>query len=155
MIITFEPATLDHAHAIAAHARKADTDELWTQARATPYQSMRKGIKLTRSATTALMDGEPIAMFGVTPISLLKGWGIPWMVGSTLMDGMAVKRGLLRDARRYFVMWQQGYTFLLNFVDDRNTQAIRWLEWLGFTVLDPQPHGFDGLPFRTFYWRQT
>src|SRR5690606_18383941 len=135
-------------------ARQADIDELWAQARSAPLDSMKGGMRWTRSATVALLDGEPVCMFGVTPVSLLRGWGVPWLIGSARMDSMAMKRALLREARHVISEWQGRYTFLLNFVDERNERAMHWLAWLGFTLQEPQPHGPDGLPFRAFYWRK-
>ena len=43
-----------------------------------------------------------------------------------------------------------GYTWLVNWVDDRNTCAIRWLKWMGFTIHEPEPYGVANLPFRRF-----
>lgn len=152
-MIELVPATIEHAEAIAANAREADVAELWAQARSTPLDAMKGGIKATRSATTVLLDDEPVAMFGVTPVSLLKGWGAPWLVGSARLDTMTMRKALLREAREVFAGWQRGYSFLLNFVDDRNERAKHWLAWLGFTLHETQPFGPDALPFRAFYWR--
>lgn len=38
-----------------------------------------------------------------------------------------------------------------NAVDARDAQAIRWLEWLGFTVGDPEPLGIDGQEMRWYF----
>ena len=153
-MIEIVPAEDWHASAIAAMARDADIAELWAIGRQTPLSAMRAGMKFSR-ATVALLDGDPVAMFGVCPASLLLGRGIPWMVGSRRLDEMALKRALLREAVSVVRGWQARYDFLLNFVDDRNTSAIRWLRWLGFTVSsETQPIGEDGMPFRTFYWRR-
>jgi len=47
-----------------------------------------------------------------------------------------------------------GYSHLENWVDARNTKAINWLRWLGFTVHDPVPFGVAGLPFHRFDMRR-
>lgn len=153
-MIVIERAQDWHAVAIGANARPADVDELWAIGRCTPVEAMRAGMKLSR-AETALCDGVPVAMFGVTPLSLLLGRGVPWMVGSSLLDTMPLRRALLREAVGVLRGWQDRYSFLLNFVDERNVSAQRWLRWLGFTLGDdPQPMGADGAPFRMFYWRR-
>lgn len=153
-MIELVPAEDWHASVIAAMARDADRAELWAAGRHAPLDAMRAGMKVSRSST-AMLGSEPVAMFGVTPVSLLLGRGIPWMVGSRRLDEMALKRALLREAVSVVRGWQARYDFLLNFVDDRNTSAIRWLRWLGFTVSsETQPIGEDGMPFRTFHWRR-
>lgn len=153
-MIEIVPAEGWHASAIAAAARNADVAELWAAGRHTPLDAMLAGMRLAR-AQTALLDGEPIAMFGVSPVSLLLGRGVPWMVGSSLLDTMPLRRALLREAVGVLRGWQKRYRLLLNFVDERNVSAQRWLRWLGFTLSDePQPMGADGVLFRMFFWRR-
>lgn len=42
------------------------------------------------------------------------------------------------------------YLTLRNHVDIRNHLAIRWLQWLGFTLDDPIPFGPFGFKFHPF-----
>lgn len=113
---------------------------------------MRRGMKMSASATTGLFGGEPVAMFGVTPYSILHSMGTPWLVGSTALDRLSVQKALLVHSRRHVRSWRERYDLLFNTVDDRNEAAKRWLRWLGFTLLDPQPHGPDRVMFRPFFW---
>ena len=48
--------------------------------------------------------------------------------------------------------WKERYDFLWNYVDSENDKSIRFLERLGFTLLDPEPFGVRGHPFHPFYW---
>ena len=141
-----------HVDAIAANARQADVEELWAQARATPAEAMRRGMKLTASARTGLVDDVPVCMFGVTPYSILRGQGVPWMVGSNALDRLSVQKALLVQSRIAIAEMWDSYTLLFNTVDDRNAAAKRWLAWLGFTLLEPITCGPDRIAFRPFYW---
>lgn len=142
------PALPEHAAAIADDARPEDVAELWAQARSTPLQSMLRGIERSAFSLTCLFDGEPVAMFGVVPVSLLTGRGVPWMVASRKIDQH--QRLFLRHCRPAVEQMGQMFRHLCNHVDARNTKAVRWLAWLGFTVQPAQPHGPDGLPFHYF-----
>jgi hypothetical protein len=143
-----EVATESHVEALAADPRPADVVELWAQARETPASAMRRGMASGVFAFTGLVDDEPILMFGVTPASLLGGVGCPWMVGSGRLERNArvfvpACRGVVAEMNRMFPV-------LRNFVDERNTLAVRWLDWLGFAILPAVPFGPDRLPFHPF-----
>lgn len=150
------PAEAWHIEAIAANARQADLDELWAGSRCTPAECLERGLAVSVDPRTALIDGVPVCMFGATPYSILAGIGIPWMVGTTGLDSFTAQKDLLRLARPVVADMRQRFPALLfNFVDQRNTSAQRWLHWLGFTLLDPEPVGPDKALFRPFFWRGT
>lgn len=145
------PALREHVALIADDAREADVLELWAQARCTPKQAMSHGLDVSMLAWTGLLDGEPACMFGVTPFSILRGMGTPWMVGSNKLNSLSAQKHLLRASREHVALMESRFPFLFNTVDDRNESAKRWLAWLGFRFGDPIPYGADGLPFRPFW----
>lgn len=150
------PATAAHAERIALSARPADIDELWASSRSTPLDAMLRGIERTVEPWVGLFDGEPVCMFGASPFSIMGGMGSAWMIGSTALDRRGVQKELLRLSRPVVDYMQDQFPGLLyNFVDARNTAAIRWLRWLGFQFADPIPYGVDGLPFLPFYRRKS
>lgn len=92
--------------------------------------------------------GEPVALFGLAPVSLLTSQACPWMLGT---DGMhQFGRELVVLGGRYVQVWGRQYRCLFNFVDTRNTRAIRWLRRMGFEIQPAVPHGAMGLPFHRF-----
>lgn len=142
-----------HAQHIDANVREADRRELWDYAALTPLATMRMGMERS-SAHVALMDDEPISMFGVSPYSMLSGIGNPWMVGAKALETRAGWRAIALIAPDCFEHYKHRFPKLLyNLVDERNTVAIRWLERLGFTMGRTFPVGSSQLPFRVFYWR--
>lgn len=145
------PAELEHVEPIVANARPADVAELWAIARATPRQCLEHGLRASVPALTALIDDAPVAMWGVTPASILGGIGAPWMVGTTALDSFAAQKDLLRLSRPGVAQMRALFPVLINVVDERNAAAHRWLRWLGFTLGEPLPMGPDRLPFRAFY----
>lgn len=145
------PAQAEHIDAIAARARPQDVAELWAVARTTPAEAMARGLATTADACTALLDGQPVAMFGASPYSILGGIGTPWMIGTTDLRRWSAQKELLRVAAPAVDQMQARFQALLfNVVDARNHAAQRWLRWLGFRFLAPVPVGPDGLAFIPF-----
>lgn len=140
-------ATPELLSLVGQSARQADIDEIWAAVRMTPEEAMQRGSQWS-DVFVALVDGVPLCAFGVVSYSTLTRFGAPWMVGTTALDAHA--KGFIRhckhDLSAFFGEWDK----LFNLVDARNTKAIRWLKWLGFTVLPPMPYGASGLPFHPF-----
>jgi len=141
------PATDELLAEVASRPRSADVEELWAAGRLTPLEAVQMGQRFGE-AYIGMVDGEPVCAFGVTPISALSGLGAPWMVGSTALD--AHFRGFLRGCGPVVRAMLSQWPRLVNYVDARNLRAVKWLKWLGFSILPPVPYGHDGLPFHPF-----
>ena len=147
------PAQDWHAEVIAADPRPADAQELAAMG-TTPLEAMRLGLRNGMEPSTALVDGVPVCMFGASAYSILGGIGVPWLVAARDMDTMTMHKALLRHSRASMDKVRNRFPALLfNAVDERNEAAKRWLAWLGFSFMEPQPMGRNGELFRVFYWR--
>lgn len=145
------PARLEHVAPMLSIIRQADIEELWASNRVTPEYALTVGIQTSSAAWTGLVDGQPVCVFGVAPASMLSAVGVPWMVGTSEIDKHA--KAFLRRNKSYVNQMLSLYNYLVNDVDSRNTRAITWLKWLGFTIHDARPHGPDGVPFHRFDMR--
>lgn len=145
------PAQIEHVAPMLEHIRQADIDELWSANRVTPEDALTIGIKVSTEAWSGLVDGKPVCIFGVAPASMLGGIGVPWMVGTSEVDKHA--KAFLRRNKPYVKQMLTLYNYLVNHVDSRNTRAVSWLRWLGFTICDAAPYGFEGVPFHRFEMR--
>jgi len=97
-----------------------------------PKQALRHALASSAKAWTALVDGEPEAMFGVVVQSVLTGDGVPWFLGTdeVYLHG------------RELLMWGPGMVARLcdstvtlrNLVSSHNTRAIRLLQRWGFNI---------------------
>lgn len=85
-------------HLQAMEIRPEDRAEFWAAAMADPKDVLLPGL---RSAWTCLVDGEPVAIFGVTPPAMLGGTAVPWLVGSVHLN----PRLLLSPAREVLDGW--------------------------------------------------
>lgn len=141
-------ATDAHAIELAPRMRAADIREIEAAIGVAPLQALRMSLTRSTEAWAGTVEGEVACIFGVGPLSLLGGEGCPWLLGSDLMARHAM--AFARRNRAMVARWLATYPVLRNHVDARNTQAIRWLGWLGFTVKPPVPYGVSRLPFHPF-----
>jgi len=136
---------------VAEHMREADREEV--VALRGPVDDMNEVLSgyvlLSTAAWTVVgRDRAPIGIVGISPLSLLGGRGCPWMLGT---DQIFRNPGtLVREGRRYVGYMLRYFPHLVNYVDARNTDSVRWLRHLGFTVHEPAPHGAAKLPFHRF-----
>lgn len=142
------PALPEHIEYVAEHMRQADQDELWASSHSLPLESLVNAKSRSVECWTGLINGEPICVFGVTPISLVTGLAAPWMLGTDKLEDHAMT--FLRRSRRVVASWKEEYRLLFNYVDARNTVAIQWLDWLGFDIQEAAVLGAESLPFHRF-----
>ncbi|MQB00665.1 MAG: DUF2833 domain-containing protein [Actinobacteria bacterium] len=100
----------------------------------------------TMSVAGCSDDGTPFAVFGVTP-SAVPLVGYPWMLGTP--DIVKNTKTFLVRCPEFVAKMHDHYPVLLNFVDQDNKLAIRWLKWLGFKF--SAPFDLRGHPFLPFY----
>jgi hypothetical protein len=93
-------------------------------------------------------SGEPVAVLGLAPVSLLDGRASPWLLGTDAME--RYPRDIVVLGRQAVKRWGARYDQLFNYVDARNLKSIAWLKHIGFQVFDPQPYGLQGEPFHRF-----
>jgi ribosomal protein S18 acetylase RimI-like enzyme len=112
-----------------------------------PKAALRGGVWHSRLCWTALVDGRPEAMFGLSVASAIEGRGVPWMLGTDEIYRHGKELMLYGPA---LVAYMTDSTPILeNLVSSGNHRAIRLLSRWGFTVEDEE-HVFGGLPFRYF-----
>ncbi len=149
MDVSIIPATLEHARRLAPALRDADKAEIKAASHLSSYEALEYGVRFSTLSRTVFMDGQIACMWGVGSANLIGGVGVPWMLGSPLIKTHAAS--FLRRCGPCVEQLKAGFQLLENYVDARNTAAIRWLRWLGFCVEPPHPFGPDGLPFHRFW----
>ena len=142
-------ATAEHAFELADSMRQADIDEVWATGHFTPTGALLAGLSASRDTKAGLADGEVMCMFSVIPLSALSFTGIPWMLGSKNLPKHS--RAFLRRNKVYMNEMRSRFTLMFNYVDIRNTVAIRWLKWLGFEFDAPVLYGVEQRLFSRFW----
>lgn len=140
--LTFHPATSARVEHVAAHLRAADRAELAiTSPGEDPAAVLRDSVQGARLAIVAAVDGVPAIVYGVSPTPD-PYIGSVWMLSTK--DLHRVRRQFIERCRAEVRLMQQHYPVLTNEVHRENTLAIRWLEWLGFTIDRARPTGPNG-----------
>lgn len=140
-----------HIIDLLAHIRTADRLEL-ESIRGWPVEhELIHAIEQSDRARACVCDGKVLAIFGDATHNEM--FGLPWMVSSIWIE--THRRAFLAQCRGVIDDMRTRHQYLINFADVRNTQAVRWLKWLGFTFLPPIPYGLNNEPFYPFQMEGT
>lgn len=149
-MLTTHPLTFDRIAPCAANLWQADVDELRAAGINDAVSMMNEALPTCLWAEEARWRGEPVAMFGVRP---LPGGeiGVPWMLTTVHMEH-AERAAVVRAAVKAVARMREDFPVLINLIHAKNERAIRFVQWLGFTV-EPDP-AWPGSEFRRFFWRR-
>jgi hypothetical protein len=147
-----------HIHNIARSLRKADYDELCAVT-SEPYNNVIDSAKKS-ARKWIIMKGEevgkgnriniPVAIFGIVASKEYEKVGYPWMVATDNLK--SCKKFVMKNVKKYIKIMMNMFDVLVNYVDSRNTESIKWLGHCGFTVEQAtKPMGKDKIPFHRFY----
>ncbi len=126
--------------------RQADRDEIEGALQIDLSTAIADGLSDCCKASKIVVDGHVVAIFGDSPHD--GRTGIPWLISTIHVE--RYPRAFLQVCKPEVAEMLTRHESLLNFVDVRNTVAIRWLEWLGFTFGEPVGYGPLGMPFKPF-----
>jgi hypothetical protein len=147
-VYSIVPATDEHVTQMLPHVRQADRNEVMAAGGRTVEDLLGRCVEQAELAWSGLVNDEVACIFGVTGVSVISETGIPWMIGTDLIDKHA--KAFLRRNRPIVATMLTRYPYLKNYVDVRNTKAIEWLQWLGFKILPAEPFGVYRMPFHPF-----
>ena len=128
---TVKAAHPSHVARIANRMRAHDIAECAAVGHS-PKAALRSSLRASTFALTIMLDGRPVAMLGVTPVSAIEGLGAPWMLGTD--EVLKGARQFLVFGPRIIQSMQREWPKLQNYVGAENWNAIRVLRALGFDV---------------------
>ena len=149
MVATVRLATIDDCNKLGPRLRAADKLELKASCGYGPITALTSSIHASDEAWVAVdEEGVAILMFGVVNAGQ-EFVGVPWMLGS---DGIYQHtRQLQSQCRQWLDVIHEDYSLLYNYVHAENPKAIRWLQWMGFTIVQLIPEfGVGKEPFYEF-----
>lgn len=143
----YRPTVLDDIHELAPRMRKSDVEEIAASSGVVPEQALFLSF-LAGAETHSIIapDGEIIGMFGVVPTQDPMV-GVPWMLASDRLP--EIRKHFLPQSLEWVEKVNKQFPILTNYVDKRNTKAIRWLRYLGFQF--PQLIEDFGVEKKPFY----
>ncbi len=122
------PASILHVKPMAARMRAAACATLQSFG-FEPRMALRRAFLRSLMARTALMDGKPVAMWGVQG-NLLDDTALVWLV---MADDIAnIPRTIVREARRELKSIMENYEEAATTVLPDDEAAIRFAVYLGF-----------------------
>ena len=151
--IQFIEPTLGTAAQLAANMRQEDVMEVWASDRFTPSAAVLYSWSKSDYISLAMVDNEPLAIFGLVKCNLLTGTGVVWLLGTSEIS--RYKRQFLSSSKAIVSEMLTICPRLCNKVHSRNHSSIMWLKWLGFILEDPIPHGPEGELFHPFYLERS
>ena len=149
MVATVRLATLNDCNVLGPRLRDADKYELKVSCGLGPVTALTHSLSASDNAYVAVDENEvPILMFGVVNAGQ-DFVGVPWMLGSKGIYQHT--RQLQAECKQWLDVVHKDYTLLYNYVHAKNPKAIRWLQWMGFTMVQLVPEfGVGKEPFYEF-----
>lgn len=141
-------ATRGHAICMAPNMRRAEIIELESAVRMEPEAALLHELARSLSAWSWIVDGEVACMFGIVAPDLMGRTAYPWFLTTYLVERHA--RQFARACKTLLPELLAAHPHLVGMVDDRYTLSVRWLEWLGAKLGEPEPYGMEQMAFRRF-----
>lgn len=142
------PVSVDDIAEILPFVRQADIDEI-SEALGVPMErALYDAITGSLNARKIVAGGKVVAVFGDAVYSVLGSVGVPWLISTVHVEQHA--RAFLKVCKPEVQGMLTRHRHLLNYVDARNTAAIRWLKWLGFHFSPAAPYGAWRFKFHKF-----
>ena len=137
---------------LSAHLRKEDRRELVGMVGPDIEREIRHCVETSDTAYACCLGGKTLAAFGVICKNPFERHGIIWMLASEETAKHKIYTG--KWTRRGIKAFLQDWEVLYNFVDEGNTETIKWLKWIGAEVYPPEPRGFYGINYHLFVFRR-
>jgi hypothetical protein len=141
------PLTAEILAGLPGIIREADREEI-ESATGLPIVQALARLPLGKTSSAIVLADKVLAIFGDQPHDPGAGIGVPWLISTVFIEQHP--RQFLRVCRPAVRRMLEQHRMLVNYVDKRNTAAIRWLGWLGFTFGTAVPYGAEGRDFLFF-----
>lgn len=128
--ITRKHPTDTDAVILATHLRLSDIEELKAVTELTPLQAIQVSIfnSVPEFLWAYYADDTLLCIAGCSRT------GNPWLLATPALQAHTLQ--LTKTAKQGVRMMLKTYPMLSNMIDVRQTQTIRWLEAIGFTMMD-------------------
>jgi hypothetical protein len=141
---------------LAPRLRESDVREVRASHGQDPLTALTEAYEVSDQCYVFLgASGRPCAMFGTAPHPSGESASV-WLLGTPEIAKPGNARTFLRLTRQELDRLHGDYPILFNFVDERNTDSIRWLKWAGCRFIRRYPQfGVEQVPFLEFIHIET
>ncbi len=138
-----------HPYQIIGKMRESDIEELKASYETEPNMVLLESWWRSTYKWAILADREVVAVCGVVAEPDDPAVGIPWLLGTD--DVSKIPHSFNRRAREVLDKALTLRPKLANYVMKENVKSVRWLKWLGFSLLPAIPYGPNNVLFHPFY----
>lgn len=141
------PTTAQHCKLIAPHLREIDKAEAWAQGAMKPIDALVYSMSNSERANTVFLPDSdiPIIVYGITKQQhIFDRRRTVWLLGTNRIK--EVKRQFIEQSGQHLQKIAAGQT-VFNYVMQGNRASLHWLKILGFSIMEPEPHGWLNKPF--------
>lgn len=135
---------------LARHLRQRDRDEVLASVGEDVESAIMRAVQASGDLCWAVDNRADcfrlVWLIGCAPVA--PGIGSPWLLATD--DVSACPGTLTKLTKLHIAEMLKVYPRLLNMVDARNEDSVRWLARLGFEIAPAAPYGVAGLPFHRF-----
>jgi hypothetical protein len=136
------------AEFIAAHMRGDDVREVAAASGLEPLTAIHRSAEASGILCT-IQGRHPAGVFGVVPVDAESG--VVWLLGTDELVTNPLRREFLKEGRNYLDRLHTFRPLLFNYIDERNTLHVRWLKWMGCTIINRhETFGVERRPFLEF-----
>lgn len=139
------PSDIEDAFILGPNLREEDKYEAEAGMRMDTASALGFGINVSTPCYTFLnFEGEPEGIFGVVPYAE-DGEGIRigrvWMMAGKNIREHPIT--FLKRCKPWLNKFYEEYDILFNWVNSKNTERIKWLEWMGFILTGESSYLID------------
>ena len=145
------PATADDVRYVADNLREADREEILASVGIEPSIALPQYLAEGREVYAAglCMDNRAEILYGLDPIFGVERAAVIWLLSTDRIYDFPVE--FVVRTRELYDEAHTRFDLLTNFIDARNTRHIKWLKFLGFTMIRRvEQFGAENRPFIEF-----
>lgn len=145
--------TEDDVEYMINNARPEDVAEIEALDGSTVREAFDEIPDLLTNSKIWEVEGNPVAIFGVTPMQGPMSIGVIWLIATDAFHKYTTK--FAKYCKEVFKDLIKNYNYVFNYIHADNKVSIEWLKWLGFKIHDGQPIGHQGAIFHKFEMRNV
>ena len=140
--VTIKRATKEDALVVLDNLRPVDEVETYMMTKKSPREAIGELLDSGKEFFIGYVEDQPGALFGLTPFPGNDTIGVPWMIGTPMVEREA--RHWMPKAKQWIEKANTKYPALSNVVLKQNAHAIRWLKKMGFEFIEADIPGLPG-----------